>query len=143
LSASSANSDASSLLERASDERLDRVGTMASVLCAVHCAAGAAIAAAVPAARVIESAWVERLMVAISLVLATIALRRGIALHRDRRVYIALVVGAVALVTSRAIECSSERIELAASLFGATALVIGHVINIRGLRRCCEQCERR
>ncbi len=136
-------SDPATIIERASDERLDRVGMTASVLCAVHCAAGAAIAAAVPAARVIESEWVERLFVVVSIAVASLALRRGVALHRDRRVYIALGVGAVVLVAGRVFEFSSERAELLTSLVGASALVVAHVFNIRALRRCCADCGRR
>jgi hypothetical protein len=143
VNGNTATSEPEALLAKASDERLDRAGMTASILCAVHCAAGAAIAAAVPAVRVIESEWVERLFVAVSLALATLALRRGVALHRDRRVYGALVVGAVVLVAGRVIEFSSERAELATSLVGASALVLAHVINIRALRRCCAECGRR
>lgn len=141
MSSNIAENVATSKDERAPDERLDRAGMTASVLCAVHCAAGAAIAAAVPAARVIESEWVERGLVVVSLVLATVALRRGFAVHRDRRVFIALAAGAFALVAGRVVEFSSERAELVTSIVGASALVTAHVINIRALRRCCAGCE--
>ncbi len=118
-----------------SDEQLDRVGMTASILCAVHCVSAAAIAAAVPALRVIESGWVERLLIAAALVVAAVAIRRGVAVHHDRRAYVALGIGAVVLVAGRL--ASSERVELVSSLIGAAALVVGHVINIRALRRRC------
>jgi hypothetical protein len=134
------NNTEASLASKASDERLDRVGMTASILCALHCAAGAAIAAAVPALRVIESERLERLFVIVSVTLATVALRRGVRLHNERRVYVALAAGALVLLASRTIEFSSERTELLLSIAGASLLVTAHVLNIRALRRCCARC---
>lgn len=122
------------------DERMDRVGILASTLCAAHCLAAAVLAAAAPALRFIERPELEWGFVLAALSIAGVALQRGRRRHGAWSPLLLAASGASMLVVARLAELPSEHVETAASVAGATLIIAGHGSNLRLLRRlqaCC------
>lgn len=151
-------------------ERVDRLGALASTLCAVHCAACALLPAAFGALGLgfLLGHEIEWAFTLIAVALATGALVFGWRRHRSRPVVLLLALGIVGLLVSRGIEMGSEHHEhathepvshsstpkthheadegdahLTGTIVGVAAgllLLSGHLLNIRATRRRREEC---
>lgn len=111
---------------------LDHVGTGVACACAVHCLATPFLVVAFPLA-----AWLgegaELALIVLSLGTSTVAMLRGVAVHRQRYPMILLGMAAVALALRPAVgEGWPER---GLVLFAAALLVGAHAANLRSLRR--------
>lgn len=143
-------------------ERVDRVGALASTVCAVHCAVCALLPVAFGALGLgfllgHEAEWVFTL---VAIVFATAALTAGWRRHRSRGVALLLLVGIAGLLVSRGVEQAGdahadgghehahaldhddgEAGHLVGTIVGVVAglsLVAGHLLSLRATRRCTE-----
>lgn len=151
-------------------ERVDRVGALASTVCALHCAVCALLPVAFGALGLgfllgHEAEWVFTL---IAIVFATAALTAGWRRHRSRGVALLLLVGIAGLLVSRGVEEAGESHadgghghanaldhdhdhdqadggagHLVGTVVGVVAglsLLAGHLLSLRAIRRCTEGC---
>ncbi len=112
---------------------LDRLGTGAACLCAVHCLATPFLVVAFPVV-----AWLgegtEMGLIALSLVVSTVAVLRGMAVHRRRWPLLLLGAGFLLLAARRVVaEGSSPEQWLV--VVAASLLVLAHGLNLRWCRR--------
>jgi len=116
--------------------RLDRAGTVASGVCAVHCAALALLPwLATTMVGVLARAWMEALLVTLALAIGATAIVSGfVRVHRDVRPGLLLLVGATCLGVRAALPEGSV-VEVPCSLVGAACLITAHRLNSR-LSRC-------
>lgn len=126
----------------ASTERLDRAGTMASLLCAVHCALLPLAIQLLPnlGLALLADRALERALLGISAALGIGSLCLGYRVHGSRRALSVLAVGLTLAVWGRVLE------ERASGPWGVSLLVAGglvlaaaHTIN-RMLCRACPTC---
>lgn len=117
---------------------LDAAGITVSVVCAVHCAASALFLAALALVGVTRALppWLEWGFLATSLVIGTIALRRGRRWHGRRRPIHLLTAGVVMLLLTRATGLASSPLEPMIVLFAASCIVAAHALNWRYGRSC-------
>jgi len=73
-------------------------------------------------------------MIVLSVILASLGVRRGIRIHRDHRLWILFGGGAISLLASHAL--AHGIFQLALAVTGGMLFVVSHWINHR-LRRCC------
>lgn len=110
------------------DLLLDRMGTGAAVLCAVHCVATPLLLVAFPLA-VWLGEGAEPVLVGVSLGLSALALIRGTTLHRRRLpLGLLLIAGALLFLRGMVGEGLAERLLVVTA---ASLLVTAHVLNIR------------
>lgn len=143
-------------------DSVDRVGAVASSLCAAHCAVGALLPAAFSAfgASFLLNEEVEWLFTGIAITFAMFALWQGWKSHRSSVVALLLGLGIVGMLASRFIEEASghhhghhkthaKESEHHSPLGAGTAvgilagvfLVAGHIKNVQAKRRChTESC---
>jgi hypothetical protein len=116
--------------------RIDRLGAGVSSLCAIHCALMPFLAAILPLAgfRFLDDARFEWVMIALSITLASLGVRRGIHLHHDNRVWILFGAGAISLLASRVL--AHGVFQLAFAVAGGLLFVFSHWINHRLGRSC-------
>ncbi|NVB37017.1 MerC domain-containing protein [Pseudenhygromyxa sp. WMMC2535] len=129
---------------------VDRLGVLASSLCAVHCAIAALLPALLGAlgGSFLLSHHSEWLFIAAAIVFAAATLVISWRRHRSRRVAALLITGVVGLLTSRALEDNSEQLHADASGLAGTAvgvasgllIVLGHALNLRASRCRSEEC---
>ncbi len=151
-------------------ERVDRIGAVASSLCAVHCAICALLPAAFGALGVgallgQEAEWIFTL---VAIGFAAGALVLGWRRHRSVGVATLLVIGMMGLLASRGIEAGHEHgqhhgdtqahehhaqraehhepgsvrgaVGVAVGVVAGLSLLTGHLLNLRA-SRCCDQRE--
>lgn len=114
----------------------DRLGIVASTLCAIHCAGGAFLIGAAGAGRWFADERLESGFVIVAVSLVVIALTRGFRTHGARLPIVLAAVGIalVAIVRGGAIDVAG--LESAMSIAGACFLVSAHAANLRAHRRC-------
>lgn len=145
-------------------ERADRIGALASTVCAVHCAVCALLPVAFGALGLgfllgHEAEWGFTL---IAVFFAAAALVAGWRRHRSRGVALLLMLGIVGLLVSRGVEGATEDHaenghdhaqavdhhdgeagHLAGTVVGVVAglvLLAGHLLSLRATRGCTEGC---
>ena len=118
--------------------RLDRAGTVASSVCAVHCVAVALLPwLAAGMLGALTRAWMEALLITLALAIGAGAIVSGfVRVHRDPRPGLLLLAGAACL-TVRAVLLEGSALELPCSLVGAASLIAAHRFNARCCRRAC------
>jgi hypothetical protein len=130
------------LMERAAtepnpDHRVDRIGALASAVCAVHCVVSAFLPQAFAALGLgvllgHEAEWGFTL---VAFVFAATALYLGFTRHRSSRVALTLGLGIVALLLAKLLEESvAEPVGMTLSVLAGATLVFGHFSNIRARR---------
>lgn len=118
--------------------RIDRLGVVASSVCAVHCALGALLPGVVSAMglTMLLSHEAEWALTAAAVAFAATALVFGWRRHRSGAVMGALAIGIAGLVAARVVEeAGAHEAGMALVLAGGAALVWGHIANIRANRR--------
>ena len=120
-------------------EVLDKAGTAASLLCAIHCALMPLALTLLPLVglQFLAEGWVEWSLIATSAVLGTSSLCLGFREHRSRRALAILAAGLTLVVLGRIVE------EHHLGAWGIPALVLGgitiagaHLLN----RKLCLDC---
>ena len=117
---------------------VDRFGAFASGACAVHCAVcsllpGMLVALGLGALLSHEAEWALTLA---AIAFASVALLHGWREHRSTWILPVLAIGIVGLLASRALEeASVHEIGTGVGVAAGIALVVGHVSNLRALRR--------
>ena len=121
----------------------DRLGVVASTLCAAHCAGTAVLIGVSGVGGLFSDERIEIGFCVCAISLAVVALVRGWRRHRSWVPASVGSCGIVLLLTARCAGFESSNVEALLSVAGGTLLVTGHVSNIRRLRRmgsCCEVC---
>lgn len=132
-------------------ERLDRVGTFASFLCAIHCALMPLVITLLPllGLSVLASEPVEWLLLSVSACLGVVSICFGFRQHRSRRVWALAGAAIVSLLTARLWAHSghshthdfshlSAWIEAGLMVAGGTLMICAHWLN----QRLCHACRR-
>lgn len=122
----------------------DRVGIVASSLCAVHCIATALLVGVSGISSLFADERVEVAFCVCAVSVALFALVRGWRRHRSRMPGCVGSCGIVLLLTARCAPLGSSMAEATLSVAGGALLTTAHVLNIRRLRRagsCCEGCD--
>lgn len=123
-----------------SSGRADRLGMVASGLCAVHCVAGALLAGVSATGLLLADPRVELGFVAVAMVVAAAALSMGFRRHRKVAPPLLGALGIAVIAIGRALRLDNEIAEAAWSVSGAALLISAHVVNLRALQRnavCC------
>ena len=122
----------------------DRVGMVASTLCAIHCVATGLLAGASGVGALFAD---ERLEIAFCVCAVTVALAALIRGSRRHRSWIPGSVGSsgiALLALARCARLENAVAETALSVAGGTLLAGAHLLNLRALRRageCCDGCD--
>ncbi|MDP3274822.1 MAG: MerC domain-containing protein [Deltaproteobacteria bacterium] len=120
--------------------RVDRLGIVASTVCAVHCALGFVLVGASGVGRVFANKQLEVIFVSFAVLLAVSALGLGARRHRRAAPLALGLCGIATLGLSRGMEFRAEYVEVLLSLVGTSFLITAHVFNLRFLRQldaCC------
>ncbi len=121
----------------------DRLGVLASSACAVHCAISAVLPTALAAAGLgaligHEAEWA---FTGAAVLLAVLAAVHGWRQHRSFATVAWLAAGAIGLLGARFLEeQGSHEVGTTVSVGAAIALVVGHIVNFRAIRRCDAAC---
>jgi hypothetical protein len=114
---------------------MDRVGSAAALLCAVHCALLPFVLAALPALGlgVLAATRWELPYVAFASVLALASLWQGFRRHRVYRALAFLVPGLVAVWTGLLVPALHEDVvrHAVTMTFGGTLIAVAHLVNLR------------
>jgi MerC mercury resistance protein len=122
----------------------DRLGIVASTLCAVHCAGTALLAGVSGVGALFADERLEVGFCVCALSLALTALVRGSRRHRSWMPGCVGSPGVVLLLTARLARLESSVMETILSVAGGLLLISAHVLNIRRLSQvgsCCEVCD--
>jgi hypothetical protein len=122
----------------------DRVGVVASTLCAVHCIGTAVLAGVSGVGAVFADERVEVGFCVCAVSIALAALVRGWRRHRFWMPGSVGSSGIVLLLTARCTRLESSVTETILSVAGGALLITAHVLNIQRLRQagsCCEVCD--
>lgn len=115
--------------------RLDRLGVVASCLCAVHCALGAVfVGVSGVAGSLFRDERLELIFLLCAVGLAVASVATGYRQHRSRTVVLFAMAGLSLLGVSRGID-GARFVEAASSVVGACLLIVGHSLNARLLHR--------
>lgn len=112
---------------------LDRLGVVASSLCAVHCILGLVLATSAGVWGVIGDEAVELKLVGAALLLAALSIAFGYRRHRRPLPLVLIAIGGAMILLSRRVDVG----ETALSVAGSLVLVAAHVANLRASRHCC------
>lgn len=118
----------------------DRLGILASSLCAAHCIAGAAIVGGSGALALISDERVELVLLTLVAVIAAFALGTGYRRHRDVRPSCLAAVALCGFVLARFDLVEHELAEVAISAVATAVLIAAHLLNLRLLRRTAACC---
>jgi hypothetical protein len=121
----------------------DRVGIVASTLCAVHCVGTALLVGVSGVGALFADERVEVAFCVCAVSVALGALVRGWRRHRSWTPGSVGSSGIVLLLTARCARLESS-VEVALSVAGGALLTAAHVLNIRKIRQagaCCEVCD--
>ena len=119
--------------------RVDRLGAGVSFLCAIHCAILPFAATVLPLLGFgfLADARLERVIVFVSIALATMSVCWGIRLHRQRRILIVFGAALSLILIGRGF--AQGIVETLFVVPGGLLFVCGHLINQR-LSRQCHTC---
>ena len=125
---------------RSSAEWLDATGITVSVACAVHCAAESLVLTTLAILGMTRAMpdWLEWAFLLTSLIIGSIALRRGVLSHRQPTPLRLFGMGIATLLLARVADVTSPW-EIVLVVLGATCLIAAHALNWRHDRRC-PQC---
>lgn len=113
---------------------VDRVGIVASLVCAVHCVAGTVLASASSLGFMFAGEQIELALAGVAAVAAVIALLVGAHVHRRITPLLVGAAGLSGLVLART--PAGERIgEPYVAMTGTVLLIAGHVLNLRAYRQ--------
>ncbi len=123
----------------------DCFGITASTVCAVHCIATPIAMAVLPAyaGEAWESPLAHQLCAGAVALFCLTAAYQGYRKHNDWKVVAPLAVGLFLVIAATFLlpESLHELYETPVLCLGSFALVLGHILNIRRLSQCCNQCE--
>ncbi len=114
-------------------ERADKLGILASALCALHCVAGAALVGALGVGSLFADERLELIFVAVAVLIAGWALTVGYRRHRRPAPLAVGIIGTLTLAGAR-FELGVESMEVVLSVLGAGVLISAHWMNLRLLR---------
>lgn len=122
----------------------DRLGMVASALCAVHCAVTPFVSLVLPALAAAEGVTHQVLAVAVVL-FALLAFVPGARVHGKRRVLLAGLIG-VALIWTALLtdDLLADALRDGLTVAGGLVMVVAHLFNVALCRRCalcCGECE--
>jgi MerC mercury resistance protein len=117
--------------------RLDRIGSGASLLCAVHCAATPVIVAALPfLGRQLSSAhWLEALLIGVAACIGYVTLGTSFRRHGRLAPLLLLTLGLLLVVLGHTL--LPESVETAAAVAGGLTLASAQLVNRRYPAACC------
>ena len=123
-----------------SAEWLDATGVTVSVACAIHCAAESLVLTMLAMLGVTRAmpSWLEWAFLMTSLLIGSIALRRGFRSHRQPTPLRLFGMGLGTLLLARVTDATSPW-EIIVVVLGATFLIAAHALNWRH-GRSCPQC---
>lgn len=116
------------------DSRVDRVGALASMLCAIHCALLPLIFGILPALGLgfLAGHAFEQVFVSFAIVLASISLLFGLRRHGRYRAFLFLMPGILLLVVGVLVGSDHANPWHAAVVsIGGTMIAVSHLINMR------------
>lgn len=120
----------------------DRLGGLASALCAVHCGVGALLPALLPTLGLgfLAGETTEWVLVAVAVGMAGLAAALGYRVHRSKGITLAFIAGMALLLTSRLTESlgGGHELGLAFALGGGAVLIGTHLTSLRRCRACRE-----
>lgn len=114
-------------------EALDRLGVVASMVCAIHCFLGVIVATSAGAWRLFGDERLELPLVIVALLFAGTSIGFGFRRHRRRTPPALLALGVALILLARTIDVG----ETLLSITGAFVLIAAHVANLRASRQCC------
>lgn len=114
---------------------LDFIGFSTSLVCAIHCAFLPYLISSLPllGLGILQQPWVESGLIAISAVLAVLALSQGFISHH-RSVVPVLVVASGFILISIGLFVLPESLEELAIPIGASVISLGHYLNWQKIR---------
>ena len=118
---------------------LDRFGSIASTVCALHCALSPLVFGLLPllGGAGWNERWLEPAFVFLSIALAAVALARSYAIHRRRSVVALFVLGFASIVAGRwMIAEVSPALESGLVVAGSLILVLAHQRNHSACMTC-------
>jgi hypothetical protein len=119
--------------------RLDRLGAVASLVCAVHCAAMPLSVTWAPFVGLdfLVKEQTEWALIGLSLSIGSLSLLPSYARkHRQWRPLLLFILGAVLILVLRLLENEGSSLEPPAMVIGALLITCAHLIN----RRLCRSC---
>ncbi|HYE73856.1 MAG TPA: MerC domain-containing protein [Blastocatellia bacterium] len=123
------------------NNRLDRAGVAASLICGLHCALAPALLACLPFAQFnfLADERTEWVFIAASLAIAALSLLPSYTrLHRHPLPLISFVLGGLAILAVRLLSQEETRFELPVVVSGAVLIAVAHFINYRLCRTCAD-----
>lgn len=111
----------------------DRLGIVVSTICAVHCALLPVLLLLLPpVAELFGHEGVEWSLLGVAAVIAAWSATQALRHHRSRAVLLLMASGVLILLAGRWLESAVDLIAAAAaSVLGASLLVLGHLHNLR------------
>lgn len=119
---------------RSLDRVIDRVGALASFLCAVHCALLPVVFGVLPALGLafLADHAIERAFVGFAIVLASTSLLFGLRKHGSYRAFWFLIPGIVLLIIGMLVGADHSDVRHAVLVsIGGTLVALSHVVNLR------------
>jgi hypothetical protein len=115
---------------------IDRLGASVSFVCAVHCAVTPFAVTILPLVGLsfLTNALVERVVLAVSLLLATASVCWGVRFHKQRRIL--MIFGAALFLILMGRTLVEGPLETLFVVLGASLFVCSHCINRYFCRRC-------
>lgn len=116
------------------DRAIDRVGAVASFVCAVHCALLPIVFGVLPALGLgfLADHRIERVFVLFAIALATTSLAFGLRRHGSWRAFWFLIPGIVLLVAGLLIGAShADTLHAVLVSLGGTLVALSHLVNLR------------
>jgi hypothetical protein len=124
------------LRQTVNPSRVDRMGAGVSFACAIHCALMPFVVTLLPVLGLgfIIDPRVERLIILISVALATMSACWGIRIHRQQRLLVIFGTAVVLILVGHTL--GNGLLEAAMVVAGAGLFICGHVVN----QRLCQAC---
>jgi len=119
-------------------ERLDHLGMVASIACAVHCAALPLVITALPllGLEFLANLWIEVSMIVLSLIVGILSLRLSYPKHKKVVPILVLIIGFLLIATGHLI---FEQLEAVIVPLGGFTIAAAHLINWKHSRSCKHQ----
>lgn len=119
-------------------ERLDHLGMMASIACAIHCAALPLVITALPllGLEFLANIWVEVSMICLSLIVGVVSLRISYPKHQKALPILVLILGFLLIGTGHFI---FDHLEAVIVPLGGLTIAAAHLLNWKLSRSCKHQ----